>query len=77
MNQRLLELFEAQLQRVVINALAGRTLYATATIRQGAHTREVDMCLSEALALAVRIANPSGRLYTQNRENPFDCFSHL
>lgn len=58
LSQRLLELFEAQLQRVVINALAGQTLYATATIRQGANTREVDMRLSEALVLAVRMDAP-------------------
>jgi hypothetical protein len=58
LSQRLLESFEAQLQRVVINALAGQTLYATAAIRQGAHTREVDMRLSEALVLAVRMDVP-------------------
>ncbi len=34
--------------------LAGQTLYATVSITQGAQTREVDMRLSEALALAVR-----------------------
>ena len=58
LSQRLLESFEAYLQRVVINALAGQTLYATATIRQGAHIREVDMRLSEALVLAVRMDAP-------------------
>lgn len=58
LSQRLLESFEAHLQRVVINALAGQTLYATATIRQGAHIREVDMRLSEALVLAVRMDAP-------------------
>jgi RNA polymerase sigma-70 factor, ECF subfamily len=55
LSQRLLESFGAQLQRVVINALAGQTLYATLTIRQGAQTHEVDMRLSEAIALAVRM----------------------
>jgi RNA polymerase sigma-70 factor (ECF subfamily) len=54
-SQRLLESFGAQLQRVVINALAGQTLYATLTIRRGAQTHEVDMRLSEALVLAVRM----------------------
>jgi RNA polymerase sigma-70 factor (ECF subfamily) len=54
-SQRLLESFGAQLQRVVINALAGQTLYATLTIKRGAQTHEVDMRLSEALALAVRM----------------------
>jgi len=58
LSQRLLESFEAQLQRVVINALAGQTLYATATIRQGVHTREIDMRLSEALVLAARMDTP-------------------
>ena len=58
LSQRLLESFEAHLQRVVINVLTGQTLYATATIRQGAHTREVDMRLSEALVLAVRMDAP-------------------
>jgi hypothetical protein len=53
-----LESFEAQLQHVVINALAGKTLYATAAIRQGAHLREVDMRLSEALVLAVGMDAP-------------------
>jgi RNA polymerase sigma-70 factor, ECF subfamily len=56
--QRLLESFGAQLQRVVINALAGQTLYATVTMRQGTQTREIDMPLSEALALAVRMGAP-------------------
>jgi RNA polymerase sigma-70 factor, ECF subfamily len=55
LSQRLLESFGAQLQRVVINALAGQTLYATLTIRREAQTHEVDMRLSEALALAVRM----------------------
>ncbi len=54
-SQSLLESLGAQLQRVVINALAGQTLYATLTIRQGRQTHEVDMRLSEALALAVRM----------------------
>ena len=54
-SQRLLESFGAQLQRGVINALAGQTLYATLTIRRGAQTHEVDMRLSEALVLAVRM----------------------
>ena len=54
-SQLLLESLGAQLQRVVINALAGQTPYATLTIRQGTLTREVDMRLSEALALAVRM----------------------
>jgi RNA polymerase sigma-70 factor, ECF subfamily len=54
-SQLLLESFGAQLQRVVINSLAGQTPYATLTIRQGTLTREVDMRLSEALALAVRM----------------------
>jgi RNA polymerase sigma-70 factor (ECF subfamily) len=49
LSQRLLESFGAQLQRVVINALAGQTLYATLTIRRGTQTHEVDMRLSEAL----------------------------
>ncbi len=55
LSQRLLESFGGQLQRVVINALAGQTLYATLTIRRGTQTHEVDMRLSEALALAVRM----------------------
>ncbi len=55
LSQRLLESFGAQLQRVVINALAGQTLYATLTIRRGTQTHEVDVRLSEALALAVRM----------------------
>ena len=54
-SQSLLESLGAQLQRVVINALAGQTLYATLWIRQGRQTHEVDMRLSEALALAVRM----------------------
>jgi RNA polymerase sigma-70 factor (ECF subfamily) len=58
LGERLLESFEAHLERVVINALAGQTLYATATIRQGRHLREVDMRLSEALILAVRMDVP-------------------
>jgi bifunctional DNase/RNase len=57
-SQRLLESLGVQLQRVVINALAGQTLYATVTITQGAQTREVDMRLSEALVLAVRMGTP-------------------
>ncbi len=58
-SQRLLESLGAQFQRVVINALAGQTLYATVTITQGAQTREVDLRLSEALALAVRMGTCS------------------
>ena len=58
LSQRLLESFEARLQHVVINALAGQTSYATATIRQGEHIREVDMRLSEALELAVSMDAP-------------------
>jgi uncharacterized protein len=57
-SQRLLDSLGAQVQRVVINALAGQTLYATVTITQGAQMREVDMRLSEALALAVRMGAP-------------------
>lgn len=57
-SQRLLESLGAQLQRVRINALAGQTLYATVTITQGAQTWEVDMPLSEALALAARTGAP-------------------
>jgi len=56
--QRLLESFGAQFQRVVINALAGQTLYATLTMRQATQTREIDMPLSGALALAVRMGAP-------------------
>jgi len=56
--ERLLESFGAQLQRVVINALAGQTLYATVTLRQATHTHELDMRLSEALALALRLGAP-------------------
>ena len=56
--QRLLESFQADLQQVVINALAGQTLYATATIKQGKRLREVDMRLAEALILAVRVDAP-------------------
>jgi RNA polymerase sigma factor (sigma-70 family) len=58
LSQRLLESFGAQLQRVVINALAGQTLYATVTMTQETQTREVDMRLSEALILAVRMGAP-------------------
>src|SRR6266566_4750912 len=58
LSQRLLESFGAQFQRVVINALAGQTLYATLTMRQGTQTHELDMRLSEALALAVRVGAP-------------------
>src|SRR5215471_2194993 len=58
LSQRLLESFGAQLQRVVINALAGQTLYATLTIRRGTQTHEVDVRLSEALALAIRMDAP-------------------
>jgi RNA polymerase sigma-70 factor (ECF subfamily) len=57
-SQRLLESLGAQLQRVEINALAGQTLYATVTITQGAQTCEVDMRLSEAFVLAVRMGTP-------------------
>lgn len=42
----------------MINALAGQTLYATLTMTQGSQTREVDMPLSESLALAVRMGVP-------------------
>jgi RNA polymerase sigma-70 factor (ECF subfamily) len=55
LSQRLLGLLGAQLQRVMINALAGQALYATLTIRQGTQTHEVDVRLSEALALAIRM----------------------
>jgi len=58
LSQRLLESFGAQLQHIVINALAGQTLYATLTMTQGSQTREVDMPLSESLALAVRMGAP-------------------
>jgi RNA polymerase sigma-70 factor (ECF subfamily) len=58
LSQRLLESFGAQLQRVVINALTGQTLYATLWIRRGTQTYEVDVRLSEALALAVRMDAP-------------------
>jgi RNA polymerase sigma-70 factor (ECF subfamily) len=58
LSQRLLESFGAQLQRVVINALTGQTLYATVMIRRGTQTYEVDVRLSEALALAVRLGAP-------------------
>jgi RNA polymerase sigma-70 factor (ECF subfamily) len=58
LSQRLLESLDAQLQRVTINALAGQTLYATLTITQGAQTREIDMRLSESLALATRMGAP-------------------
>jgi RNA polymerase sigma-70 factor (ECF subfamily) len=58
LSQRLLESLGAQLQRVMINALAGQTLYATLTIVQGEQTREIDMRLSESLALAMRVGAP-------------------
>ena len=58
LSHRLLESFGAQLQQVVINALAGKTLYATATVKQGARVREVDMRLVEALGLVVRTDAP-------------------
>lgn len=58
LSQRLLESLGAQLQRVTINALAGQTLYATLTIGQGEQTREIDMRLSESLALATRVGAP-------------------
>ncbi len=58
LSQRLLESFGAQLQRVMINALAGQTLYATVTMVQGEQTREVDMRLSDALLLAVHMGAP-------------------
>ncbi|HEV2655224.1 MAG TPA: bifunctional nuclease domain-containing protein [Ktedonobacteraceae bacterium] len=57
-SQRLLESLGAQFQRVMINALAGQTLYATITIVQGTQTHKVDMRLSEALSLAVRMKAP-------------------
>jgi RNA polymerase sigma-70 factor (ECF subfamily) len=57
-SQRLLESLGAQLQSVVINALAGQTLYATVTMTQGAYTHVCDLRLSEALALAVRLGVP-------------------
>ena len=56
--QRLLESFKAHPQQVVINALVGQILYATATLKQGTRLREVDMRLVEALALAVRAGTP-------------------
>ena len=58
LSQRLLESLDAQLQRVMINALAGQNLYATLTIAQGAQTRETDIRLSESLALATRVGVP-------------------
>jgi RNA polymerase sigma-70 factor (ECF subfamily) len=58
LSQRLLESLGGQLQRVMINALAGQTLYATLTIAQGEQTREIDMRLSESLALAIREGAP-------------------
>lgn len=54
LSQRLLESFGTHLQQVVINALVGQILYATATLKQGARVRSVDMRLAEALVLAVR-----------------------
>jgi hypothetical protein len=42
----------------MINALAGQTLYATLTIVEGAQTHEIDMRLSECLALATRVGAP-------------------
>ncbi len=58
LSQRLLESLDTQLQQVMINALAGQTLYATLTIKQGEQTHEVDARLSEVLALAVRMNAP-------------------
>lgn len=54
LSQRLLESFGTHLQQVVINALVGQILYATATLKQGTRVRSVDMRLAEALVLAVR-----------------------
>ena len=54
LSQRLLESFGTHLQQIVINALVGQILYATATLKQGARVRSVDMRLAEALVLAVR-----------------------
>jgi RNA polymerase sigma-70 factor, ECF subfamily len=54
LTQRLLESFGTHLQQVVINALVGQILYTTATFKQGARVRSVDMRLAEALVLVAR-----------------------
>ncbi len=58
LSQRLLESLEAQVQQIVVNTLAEQTFYATLTLTQGKRTREVDVRLSDALALAVRTGAP-------------------
>ena len=54
LSQRLLASLSARVERIVVNALAEQTFYATLTLVQGKHTHELDVRLSDALALAVR-----------------------
>lgn len=56
--QRLLESFGADMEQVMITALAEHSFYATVTLKQGARSRKVDMRLSEALLLAARGSTP-------------------
>jgi bifunctional DNase/RNase len=58
LSQHLLESLDAQVQQIVVNTLAEQTFYATLTLTQGKQTREVDVRLSDALALAVRTGAP-------------------
>ena len=58
LSQRLLESLGAHIQRIVVNTLAEQTFYATLTLVQGEQTHELDVRLSDALALAVRIKVP-------------------
>jgi len=54
LSQRLLASLSARVERIVVNALAEQTFYATLTLVQGKQTHELDVRLSDALALAVR-----------------------
>jgi RNA polymerase sigma-70 factor (ECF subfamily) len=53
LSQRLLESLTAHVERIVVNALAEQAFYATLTLVQGGQTHELDVRLSDALALAV------------------------
>lgn len=53
-----LEIWEMNLERIVIHALQDNTFYAVLTVRQGEAKKEIDARPSDAIALALRTNSP-------------------
>jgi uncharacterized protein len=54
----LLQLWEMQLERVVIHSLQDNTYFAVLTLRQGEIKKEIDARPSDAIAIALRVDCP-------------------